>query len=853
MLQVRGDCFVTVDQENSNQKNSRPTVGLLIDYARPVSAGGYQSILWAGIADALQEQDANLICFAGRALNEPYQFETQRNVVYNLVDREVVDVLIFCGGLGNFVTVEEYQQFCAGFSPIPIVSIALPVAGMPTVLINNETGLRDGLVHLIETHGYRRIAFIRGVAGNQEAELRYQVYTDVLAEYDLLLDPNLVAPGDFLPPTGAQAIQIFLDQRHLRPGFDIEAIVAANDGMALGALEALQLRGIEVPDEIALLGFDDIREAGLVTPPLTTVRQPLYQQGRHAVEMALALLDGKSVAEPETLSTELILRQSCGCLPQTIRGITIDAIDETIQKETVQTQMANRRAAILTEMTLALEKRADKLPLDWAAQLLDAFIANLADPSTEQFIFKLRTFLRRTQWRFRTADAWQQVITVLHRQTQTVLTPDTEALLRADKLWQQARILIGEMAWHAQASKELVAEQQNDVLGQINEIITTTFDIPTLMDVLAHELPRLDIGSCYLALYDPSITIPSPGSRLMLAYNRNGRLPLSGDGQQFKSCKLVPENILLGERRYSILVQPLFFQDEHLGFVLFEIGRQPHNVYEILRRQISSALKGALLLQEREQAREELARSNQALEQFAYVASHDLQEPLRMVISYLQLLERRYRNALDDDAQDFIDYAVDGATRMKILINDLLAYSRVTTHSKPFAPTNCTALVKSVLVDLQVMIEESGGRVTYDPLPTVIADDTQLRQVFQNLIGNGLKFRGDDPPHIHVGAKQQNNPFSGSNDDTIWLFWVRDNGVGIAPEHFERIFMVFQRLSGQQAIDGTGIGLAVCQKTVEHHGGRIWVESEPGKGSTFYFTIPDRAVDAPMLEDGDRD
>jgi len=832
---------VIASQENSNQKNSRPTVGLLIDYARSVSAGGYQSILWAGVADMVQERDANLVCFAGRALHEPYQPEAQRNVVYDLVDPEVVDVLIISGGLGNFVTVEEFHQFFADFSQIPIVSIAQLVEDMPTVLIDNESGLRDGLVHLIETHNYRRIAFIRGVAGNWEAELRYQVYTDVLAEYDLPFDPNLVAPGDFLPPTGAEAIQLFFDQRNLRPGIDIDAVVAANDGMALGALEALQMRGIEVPDEIALLGFDDIRETRLVTPPLTTVSQHLFQQGRHAAKMALALLAGESI-EPIALPTELVVRQSCGCLPETIRQITIDAQEEPVRTEAIETLMVDRRASILAEMTLAREKLAGELPPDWAAQLLDAFITNLADPSAEQFIFTLRKLLRRTQWRTRTADAWQQVITVLHHQTQTALTVGSELLLQTDRLWQQARIFIGEMAWHAQASKELHAEKQNEILGQVNERISAASDVSTLMDVLAQELPRLDIASCYLALYDPSKIIPSPRSRLVLGYNEKGRIPLPDGGQYFSSRKLVPEGVFSAERRYNMLVQPLFFHENHLGFVLFEIGRQPQIVYEILRRQISGTLKGVLLLQEREQARQDLARSNQELEQFAYVASHDLQEPLRMVTSYLQLLERRYKGALDNDALDFIDFAVDGAARMHILIDDLLAYSRVATHTKPFVPTDCTALVESVLVDLQIMIKESGGQVTYDPLPTVMADDTQLRRVFQNLISNGLKFCGAQSPHIHVGAKPQNNSFNGGA--ASWLFWVQDNGVGIEPEYFERIFMVFQRLHGQEAVEGTGIGLAVCKKVVERHDGRIWLESKPGQGSTFYFTLPDCANSA---------
>jgi signal transduction histidine kinase len=225
----------------------------------------------------------------------------------------------------------------------------------------------------------------------------------------------------------------------------------------------------------------------------------------------------------------------------------------------------------------------------------------------------------------------------------------------------------------------------------------------------------------------------------------------------------------------------------------------------------------------------ELKRSNAELEQFAYISSHDLQEPLRMVASYVQLLERRYKGKLDADADDFIAYAVDGATRMQTLINDLLTYSRVGTRGKHFKPTNCSAVLDQTLANLEMAIEESGAVVTHDALPTVMADASQLVHLFQNLIGNAIKFRGQEPPRVHVSAKQKEDE---------WVLSVQDNGMGIDSQYAERIFQVFQRLHTRTDYPGTGIGLAVCRRIVERHGGRIWVESEPGKGSTFYFTIP---------------
>jgi len=257
--------------------------------------------------------------------------------------------------------------------------------------------------------------------------------------------------------------------------------------------------------------------------------------------------------------------------------------------------------------------------------------------------------------------------------------------------------------------------------------------------------------------------------------------------------------------------------DTHLS--LYTLRRELERQNAQLRTEIAA----------RERIQEALQRSNTELEQLAYVASHDMQEPLRMIASYLQLVAQRYQGQLDAEADEFIGFAVDGAKRMQALINDLLAYSRLGTKARPFAPTDCAAIVDTAIADLRVAIDESGARVSCGPLPVVMADAMQFAQLFRNLLGNAIKFRGAAPPQVHIDAEAA---------DGGWRFTVRDNGIGIAPEYFERIFVLFQRLHGRREYPGTGIGLALCKKIVERHGGRIWVESTPGSGSVFWFTLP---------------
>ena len=313
---------------------------------------------------------------------------------------------------------------------------------------------------------------------------------------------------------------------------------------------------------------------------------------------------------------------------------------------------------------------------------------------------------------------------------------------------------------------------------------------------------------------------PGPKKKLEVILGRNRYVLEAGRQQILQFLLSTYQDAILQNRRLEKMREKLVVLNEKLEkMVADRTAALRKEIAERKQAQAALALKA-----------EELSRSNSDLAQFAYVASHDLQEPLRMVGSYTQLLSKRYKGRLDSDADEFINYAVDGVVRMKALINDLLAYSRVGTRGKELTSTDCEEVIKTTLANLQGSIEENEATVTHSALPVVYGDATQLGQLFQNLIGNAVKFRGDSAPEVHVSAEK---------DGSEWAFCVRDNGIGIEPDHAERIFEIFQRLHSRTEYPGTGIGLAICKKIVERHGGRIWVESSPGEGCAFHFTIAD--------------
>lgn len=582
----------------SRTHNSRLTIGFLTHTIEDA----YGAALWTGAMSAAMDNNANLICFPGRHLESPHRFEVQANVLYRLAGTENVDGLVLSSStISMYVGLEGLRSLCDGYRPLPMVSLGISMEGIPSVIVENYQGMREMVIHLIEVHGLRRIAFISAPPNNMEGETRYRAYTDALTEYGLAIDPTLVSPPtEWNEVTGAQAICTLLDERGLQPGVDFQAVVASNDEVAFGALNEFEARGIHVPEDMVVTGFDGLEKGEYLTPPLTTVCQPIENQARVAVEMVLAQLRGELMPSQQHLATKLAFRRSCGCPDPAVVQAAVDPLAPLTKKagisEVFPLAVAVRRETICAEMIKSIEDSSKGLDPEWARQLLETFSSDVEGKSPDSFLPALDKVMRQVVRMNEEVRPWQSVLSTLRREISPFLL-EREHLHRAENLWQQARVMIAETAYRSQAYQESQAKQQAARLRQIGQTLITSFDLASSVDLLTNSLPELGFPGCYLALYeDPQQ--PERASNLIFAYNETGRIEIPAGGQRFPSRHLVPQTLLPVHRSFSIVVVPLYFQEQQLGFALFEAGPLDGTIYESLRGQLASMLQGALLMQQ---------------------------------------------------------------------------------------------------------------------------------------------------------------------------------------------------------------------------------------------------------------
>ncbi len=841
------------------------TVGLLVGSAEDK----YDNALLRGISDVVQPSGANLICFTSGALRSLHGFEAQRNVLYDLVNADNVDGLIVSGTLAHSVSLADMEDLCRRYQPLPLITVAMQLTGRPSVMVDSGQGMQAVVEHLIATHHYRRIAFVRGPCGQQEAEDRYRAYAEVLTRHNLPIDPDLVLNGDYTYDSGAAALRTLLD----RAGVCFDAIVSANDSMALGALDVLHARGVRVPEDVAVTGFDDTEDARFSLPPLTTVRQSAYLQGREAAHLLLDRLQGNEVATVTFVPSTFIVRRSCGCPEQ---SVALAAVPDTSTVATWHRHEPDQAA----DIAVTLARAAPLLPFDlavaWTRRWHEAFVTELGEDRPGLFSETLADLLSLSQNIDDDGSSWHNVLSAQRAMLLPALIEAGQAA-RAENLWQQARVLIGEGARLRQARWRMQTEQRAATLREISEAMVTSFKLADVLDVIAWELPRLHVTACYLSLFDdPRVSVDQ--ARLILACDRQGRQPLPREGASFPARQLVPPDRLRCTAPYTLVVEALYSKEERLGFVLFEVDAPGSSVCGALRGQLSSALQGVMLLEQRRQAETELQRHqdhleqlveartlalseaneqlqqeigeriqaeaerealireletrNAELERFAYTVSHDLKAPLITIRGFLGFVEEEARAGDWDRLAVDMTRIVDATDRMRRLLDELLELSRIGRMMNPSEAMPFALIVQEAIKLTHGRFEASGAQIEIQPdLPVVRGDRVRLVEVVQNLVDNACKFMGGQAePRITIGCR-------GSDRDGKPILFVRDNGSGIEPQYHERVFGLFDKLDPHS--EGTGVGLALVKRIVEVHGGRIWAESDGvGKGATFCFTLP---------------
>jgi len=554
-----------------NREKYRLNIGCVVD----TIIYEYQARVWEGIVGGAKEKDVNLFTFAGGVTYSSHFFDINADHVYNLANPQSVDGLIVLSAtLGSYASGDFYKKYL----PLPMVSVGLEIENIPSVLIDNKGGMKQALSHLIEDHGYKDIAFIRGPAYNPEAEERYQAYLETLAEHSIPIKEELIVTGNFLRPSGQEAVGVLLDERKVK----FNALVAADGNMALGAMDELKERGIRVPQEVAIVGFDDLEETKLVQPPLTAVRQPLLNIGRKALDMLLDSIEGKHVPEKIILPTELIIRQSCGCKSFLVlkAGEKVD-----LGKKSPNVLPAPE---ILHRIAESTEENPDLYPL--LDGILSSFLASLKEESSDKFLENLEQYLLATEKDTYPTEMWHKIIISLRQE----ILPHIEEreIPFAENLFHQAQLLIAEIKERRERYKGLKTLNETVKISNISQRIISTFDFEKLSQVLTKELKKLKIPGCYLALYQENEN--SPPARLILAYSENP-IEAKDIGTWFSPRQLLPGDLAHPPYRRDFLIQSLHFEDKVLGYIVFELDSKDGFMYELLRGQISSALYGAIL------------------------------------------------------------------------------------------------------------------------------------------------------------------------------------------------------------------------------------------------------------------
>jgi DNA-binding LacI/PurR family transcriptional regulator/signal transduction histidine kinase/ActR/RegA family two-component response regulator len=817
----------------------RRTIAVLIDQLDHFT-GGFESELRTALQHAFEKLDLNLVIVAGYAFDSPDAIGSVRNGVYDLIHQNSVDGVIFVSApLAVYSGIPGIRRMLDRYRPLPACSLGMAVPGVPSVVFDEDSAMRELVEHVVHTHGRTRIAYIGGHEHNADAMNRFAVTEDVLVRHGIKLDPKRVVHAHFTVESGAQAMSDIIER-----GIEFDAVIAANDGMALGALEVLESRGIRVPDEVIVTGFDDLPLARFAKPPLSTVRQPMEHLAALAARLVLDQMDGAPVPPCTVLPAEFVTRASCGC---DVRSI--DHESPASARVAPDAFLAEHDESLEAILAGALWGH----PEGSARRLLAALHAELGG-SRGSFREAVELSFRELGPNYELFDDLDLALGRLWAK----LRPGGPEL---SELFHSSRHLVRMACGRAQARHALEMEATYRRLLKSGERFSASFDEASLRRVLGEELPRVPTRNAYVSLYDEDDeNVLRPFFCL-----REGEV--TSPGNPFEAHNLVPAGAFPADRRHTSFALPLTSEGRRWGVAVIEVG-SPFGVYEMLAEQISASLHS--LSQKREivrrtalhaksvQERVATAERMKSLSTLAGGVAHDLNNALGPLVALpdvmLSELDEIRRNPGCDDAELRTDIAAIKTTAIRAsqTIKDLLTLGRKGRMSRDVLDLN--PLIGRCLEGERVRL--SGRRrsevtlsveVSSEPL-FVSASEPHLMRAISNLVQNGVDaLVGPGRITVTAGRARLEAPQSGYEaiePGDYAMVAVSDDGPGIRAEVLPRLFEPFftTKRTGEQS--GTGLGLAIVHSVVKEHEGFVDIVTSPGEGTKFILYFPIATTEA---------
>jgi DNA-binding LacI/PurR family transcriptional regulator/signal transduction histidine kinase len=861
--------------------SSNPTIGVVI----PVFWSGHFSESLKGILDASSQFHTNLICFQGTYFGGNYSSDGQvlidksGNIIFDLIKKIKIDGLILhTGSLRSHQHKIELIDFCKNALSIPMVNIGSSIEGITNIQVGNECGMKELLEHVIDIHGFHKFGFIRGPVESSDAMARFDTFQKVLSEKGIPINPDLITPPRAWSfDSGKTGTRELLDISEN----DLDVIVCPSDLLATGAIDELNQRGIKVPRQIGVIGFNDNNFAEVCVPPLTTVNMKLYERSWKAVEILSEVFSGTPMPQNVIVPSSLVIRQSCGCQHAGLKAVCDVTKNDSITLLDTHLSANSIRDELNTKIFEIFQLPNDSQLENATSFFVNCFISQLDDFTKQTFIIQFSEILLQTIHIKDKYYNWHNALNILEKALPGLL-PDS-GLLEAKQCILQARVLVNEVAEQKYRYNLMIVEEHNASINSLNYGLNKVSTLDSIIDLMAQELPHIGIPSCYLSLYEDPET-PLQNSRLILACNKDGRKILPRDGIIFPSNQLIPDEILINSKNDILIIEPLFFGSNQLGFTLFEIGSLEKSFYALFPSQLSAALWGAILFAKEQQTKSTLQDQAQKLElsnaeihestmhievalqqlkedrfnllttekmaslgRFTAGITHEMSTPLatlRASLSELKKLALEYKGSINDssvtpeDHQEIIKefsssmyLANKAATRVSDFIRSIKAQTRDIKGSEQQL-FNIIDIIDDVVVFLSHSLKLCSCKVNIvnsDVAYNLFGSPTKLTQVFTNLISNAIDALENTEDRTITIELLQENP-------ETTLIKISDNGCGIPQDNLTKIFepMFTTKPFGQ----GTGLGLSIVYDIITlEFGGSIDVVSKIGTGTTFNVHI----------------